>query len=293
MWSNHTQHPEIEDNPEADPEKTLVSPRFDDEATSHVKRAVPLSQSNAKRSKTGFLITTAIIAGLLGGILGSVLAIRYINNPASPKTGVSQSPKSSEPKGTLQADEGKAPLKTANTNESLPSSANQQVTLESDSNEEAENVQESSSLPSQPDKEPENSPTPSHERVDHIAENQELRQAFTNWFAAHKAGDIDGQMGFYNSTVNAFYRSRGASRADVRAEKTRVFERADTIHIEASEPEVKISPDGQHATILYRKRYRIEGQEGNRNGEVLQELRWQRVNSKWRIVSERDLKVLR
>jgi hypothetical protein len=110
---------------------------------------------------------------------------------------------------------------------------------------------------------------------------------------AKKNGDIQGQMGFYPAMVRAFYRWRGATRENVRAEKFRVFGRATVIHIEAGEPDIKMSMDGQRATLRFRKRYRIEGPGENRNGEVLQELGWQRINSKWQIVSERDIKVLR
>jgi hypothetical protein len=40
--------------------------------------------------------------------------------------------------------------------------------------------------------------------------------------------------------------------------------------------------------MRFRKRYRI----GARGGEVLQELRWRRTPSGWKIVGERDLRVL-
>ena len=54
-----------------------------------------------------------------------------------------------------------------------------------------------------------------------------------------------------------------------------------------------LSRDGNQATILFRKRYNIEGEGVERRGEVVQELRWQRVNGQWRIVGERDVKVVR
>jgi predicted lipid-binding transport protein (Tim44 family) len=281
MLSNHSEHQEVED----DPEKTLVSPRFDEEAVSRAKPAVALSQIKAKSSKPGLLIITAIVAGLLGGIFGSVLAVRYLTNRTTPESSVAQSSSLSEAKGTLSTDEGQVPLKSANGNESSSASANQQK--ESENEEAPDNVEES---PSQPAQETENSPPPAPEKADQAAQGQELRQAFNTWFEAHKAGDMDKQRAFYSSSVGAFHRWRSAERGDGRAEKNRDLEKALVIQIEAGEPEVKLSPDGQQATIRYRKRYKIEGREGNRDSEVLQELRWQRINSRWRIVSERDLK---
>jgi hypothetical protein len=53
-----------------------------------------------------------------------------------------------------------------------------------------------------------------------------------------------------------------------------------------------MSRDGRTAVMRFRKRYRIEGGEGARSGEVLQELRWRRTDGGWKIVGERDLRVL-
>ena len=44
--------------------------------------------------------------------------------------------------------------------------------------------------------------------------------------------------------------------------------------------------------MRFRKRYQIRGGEGERSGEVLQELRWRRTPTGWKIVSERDLRVI-
>jgi hypothetical protein len=45
--------------------------------------------------------------------------------------------------------------------------------------------------------------------------------------------------------------------------------------------------------MRFRKQYviRVDGRE--RRGEVIQQLQWQRTDEGWRIVGERDLRVLR
>lgn len=121
----------------------------------------------------------------------------------------------------------------------------------------------------------------------------EIKGALEEWIAATNAGDVSKQMAFYNPTVEAFYRTRNVSREDVRAEKQRLFEQADRIEVEAGEPQITFSRDGQLATTRFRKRYVIEGEEENRQGEVLQELRWINTAGGWKIISERDLRVLR
>ena len=44
--------------------------------------------------------------------------------------------------------------------------------------------------------------------------------------------------------------------------------------------------------MRFRKKYNIEGGGHERRGEVLQELRWRRTKDGWKIVSERDLRVI-
>jgi ketosteroid isomerase-like protein len=120
----------------------------------------------------------------------------------------------------------------------------------------------------------------------------ELQSALGDWIAATNARDINRQMKFYAPTINAYYLTRNASRESVRAEKARVFSNADSVDVRASAPDIRLSRDGQTAIMRFRKRYRIGGGEAGRSGEVLQELRWRRTHAGWKIVGERDLRVL-
>jgi len=124
------------------------------------------------------------------------------------------------------------------------------------------------------------------------SDTEALRSALNDWIAATNARDINRQMSFYNQTVNAFYLTRNVSASDVRAERERVISRASSVDIHAGQPVIRINPDRRSATMRFIKRYSIVGNGQTRSGEVLQELRWQRVNGRWKIVSERDLKVL-
>lgn len=120
-----------------------------------------------------------------------------------------------------------------------------------------------------------------------------LRGALEEWIAATNARDIDKQMSFYPPTLKAFYLSRNASRAAVRAEKVRVFQGARTIDVRAAAPELIFQESGREAVMRFRKSYVIEGGGRNRRGEVVQELRWQLTPQGWKIFSERDIRVIR
>jgi YD repeat-containing protein len=121
----------------------------------------------------------------------------------------------------------------------------------------------------------------------------QLVGALDSWIAATNARDIERQMGFYAPVVGAFYRARGVSREFVRAEKTRVFQQADVIDVRARAPEIRFTPDKRAATMWFHKEYVIKGGGQDRQGEVVQELRWRLIEGEWRIVSERDVRVVR
>jgi ketosteroid isomerase-like protein len=120
----------------------------------------------------------------------------------------------------------------------------------------------------------------------------ELSTSLDRWVSATNARNVDQQMNYYAPKVNAYYQARNASPESVRAEKKRLFERADQVDIQTGKPEINVSPDGKTATMRFRKKYAIKEGQRSRNGEVLQELKWVKSGSGWRIVSERDIKVI-
>lgn len=120
-----------------------------------------------------------------------------------------------------------------------------------------------------------------------------LRDALGEWIAATNARDIERQMSFYAPRLSAFYLARDAARDAVRAEKTRVFANVRSVAIRAEEPEIIFQDGGRAAVMRFRKRYRINDGARNRAGEVVQELRWRRTGAGWKIISERDIRVIR
>ncbi|HEV2914116.1 MAG TPA: nuclear transport factor 2 family protein [Pyrinomonadaceae bacterium] len=263
-----------------DPEKTVATPHFDAAAIEQARPAVPLSRLKPERSSSSWppslLLAIAIVAGLAGGIIGGILPMIYLKNDAAKRAASSPAPAETT---RAAADPATGPGGTSASGQT-PSQDDRQ--------------REDGTLPAASDE---------AERGENGAEEGEvaapkeleatLRGALEDWVAATNSRDIDRQMSFYNPVVNAFYRRRNASRADVRADKARVFERASSIDIRAGAPDIRLSPDGRTAIMRFRKQYAIAGGGEDRRGEVLQELRWQRTGGQWRIVSERDLRVVR
>jgi serine/threonine-protein kinase len=120
----------------------------------------------------------------------------------------------------------------------------------------------------------------------------QLQGSLNQWVAATNARDLNGQMSLYAPTLSVFYLRRNATRAAVLSEKSRQIAQFKQVAVRIGEPEVVISPDGQTATMRFRKSWNFTGAQQS-SGEVVQELRWLRTPTGWRIVSERDLQVIR
>lgn len=121
---------------------------------------------------------------------------------------------------------------------------------------------------------------------------RDLMVAVYAWLKATIEGDFDAQAAFYPERMEAFYLWRDVPKPAVMKEKRRVFEQARTIDIEMEPPQLLIDQNADSARLYFRKTYVIEGKV-SRKGEVLQELRWAKEKDGWKIVSERDLRVIR
>ena len=263
------------------PELTLDTPHFDEQAIQSARPAVPL----VRKSRRGFWPLALLLmcgSSLLGGALALTLS-RYENRSgqiSNPSTSVAPEP------SRVSTESGTDRIVKSESGPLLPSvpeeRANDAAPKTSEENAEALRAAR-----------PREDST-----AEQLSDNQSgetraaLHGAFKDWIAATNARDITRQMNFYNQKVNAFYLTRNVPREAVRAEKSRVFGRADVIDIKAGAPGIRLSGDGRTATMRFRKKYAIEGGGEDRRGEVVQELRWRRTDDGWKIVSERDLRVI-
>ena len=90
-------------------------------------------------------------------------------------------------------------------------------------------------------------------RAESEAERAHLRASLDEWIRATNAHDIRKQMAFYPRLVPAFYRWRNVSQQAVLAEKARLFGQAKVIDVRTGPPQITLSPDGNTATMRFRK----------------------------------------
>lgn len=246
----------------------LRTPTFDEESVHRARPAVPLRGRLAKTSQAIPAMLLLLVAGIAGGLI-ALFAIttfqrRSIRTPAEN----SQIAPAAQQRQDMTSNGGASPNESRQAITPAPAAG-----------------------PVQPIDGGQKSGPRGDEAADAAA--QSLRGALDAWIAATNARDVDRQMDFYGSQVSTFYRSRNVSRRDVRAEKAQLFSRTDAVDVRAGEPAITFGRDGKTATMRFRKQYAISGGGRERRGEVVQELRWRQTPDGWKIVGERDLRVIR
>ena len=256
-----------------DTERTLAAPRFDDKSVQRAQPAVPIAPRVRARTWPLAIVFACVLAGLAGGMLGGIALMKYQGS----KSRTEPSSASTRP-----AVEGQTK------SEQQPVNSQQEATSQQSADGQPA-ANPTAPVGAQPAANDEGVADSNGEEVEAAPDTRtELRASLNEWIAATNARDVGKQMEFYAPNVEAFYLARNASRAAVREEKSRLFSQARAVDVRASEPEIRLARDGRTAVMRFRKRYKID----ERGGEVLQELRWRRTASGWRIVSERDLRVI-
>lgn len=267
-------------------ERTPPPPRFDEKSVQRAQPAVPLALRARARSWPATLVVLCVLGGVVGGLLGGfALTFFQRDRPRVASQTSMERPDANAAAPTATADTAAAPP-TAPQGAKPAADGAAPPTAQATQPAEAAARPEDAAQPEAPAREAEESAA-----ADAGTEG-ELRAALGEWLAATNSRDVARQMNYYAPKVEAFYLSRNAPREAVRAEKSRLFARAASVNVEAASPVIRMSRDGRTAVMRFRKRYRIEGGEGSRSGEVLQELRWRRTGGGWKIVGERDLRVL-
>jgi ketosteroid isomerase-like protein len=284
-----------------DPERTIATPRFDDKSVQAARAAVPLNLRTRVHSWPLSVVVTCVAVGLIGGALvGFALTYYFRDNPretqqqaASEATvNSNDSTSATAPNATPAQSENAS---TQNSTNARSAAAN---TGAQPSNNAANDNATSANAGSEPaGAAPSSAKAGGDDSESATAEPDagtrgELQAALGEWVAATNARDVDRQMDFDAPRVEDYYLTRNASREAVRAEKTRVFGKVDSVDVRASAPDIRLSRDGQTAVMRFRKQYQIGSGESGRSGAVLQELRWRRTPGGWKIVGERDLRVL-
>jgi hypothetical protein len=215
---------------------------------------VILEQRQKKKSNTVTIVVLSVLGTILLLGLGGLGALLYFSNKKTQvAAGINTAPQNRSPNAT-------------------PTNQNTTTNLATPS----------------PTVTPTAQPTIKPEVVKAIS--NDVKNVVDDWKNATENLDLDTHLSQYADTVD-YYRGGKVGIAKVRADKEQAYSAYDSIDINITN--MKITPDasGEKATALFDKEWNFEGEGKSSSGKVQQQLMLSKVNGKWLITGEKDLKV--
>ena len=138
-------------------------------------------------------------------------------------------------------------------------------------------------------------PKPTLKPAEIEAAKKEAESVVYGWKSAAEDHNLDANLSNYADTVD-YYTGGKINKSKLKASKEPAYKKYDTIGIEISNMKVVADPTGDKATVTFDKEWDFSGldKDGNEvanRGKVQQQLILNKINGKWKIVSEKDLKV--
>lgn len=121
---------------------------------------------------------------------------------------------------------------------------------------------------------------------------QEVSDALFRWKSDAESLNFSDYMSNYADTVD-YYRAGKSARSRVANDKQRAFRLYSSIQIELNNIQITPASEGNKATIIVDKSWNFKGNQKATEGEVQQQLLMAKINGRWYITGEKDLKVYR
>ena len=118
----------------------------------------------------------------------------------------------------------------------------------------------------------------------------EISDILNKWAASAKTKDLAVYLTAYADKVD-YFDAAGASIGDVRSEVKKVFDAYEEIEIELSNIKIAADPNGTTATALFDKDWSYESSFNLEDGKAHTRLHFEKIGGRWKIVSEKYLKV--
>lgn len=124
---------------------------------------------------------------------------------------------------------------------------------------------------------------------------KEAESVIYAWKSAAEDHNLDTNLSNYADTVD-YYKGGKINKSKLKASKEPAYKKYDSINIDISAMKVSVDSTGEKATVTFDKEWDFSGtdKDGNdvfNSGKVQQQLVLNKIDGKWKIVSEKDLKV--
>lgn len=138
-------------------------------------------------------------------------------------------------------------------------------------------------------------PKPTLKPAEIEAAKKEVESTVYGWKSAAENHNLDANLSNYADTVD-YYKGGKINKAKLKSSKEPAYKKYDSIEIEIENIKVTPDPTGEKATVVFDKTWDFSGvdKDGNdviNSGKVQQQLILNKINGKWKIVSEKELKI--
>lgn len=120
--------------------------------------------------------------------------------------------------------------------------------------------------------------------------SNDVKDVVDNWKNTSENLDIAGNISNYAGTVD-YYNGGKVNISKVREDREKAYSDFDSIEINIDNLRVLPDATGEKATAIFDKEWKFEGAEKRSEGRVQQQLILEKVNGKWLISSEKDVRV--
>lgn len=119
---------------------------------------------------------------------------------------------------------------------------------------------------------------------------KEVQDTVEGWVKASRERNLEQHMSYYAEQLDNYYRRQLTSRELVRRGRRRAFIEFSKLDINIKNVRVTVDPTGSTATVVFDKSWKFDGERTSR-GSVQQALSLRKVNNRWLITGERDLRI--
>jgi hypothetical protein len=138
-------------------------------------------------------------------------------------------------------------------------------------------------------------PKPTLKPAEIEAAKKEVESTLYGWKSSAENHNLAANLSNYADTVD-YYKGGKINKGKLKASKEPAYKKYDSITIELSNIKVVTDPTGEKATVTFDKEWEFSGIDKDDNdvfnaGKVNQQLILNKINGKWKIVSEKDLKI--
>ena len=133
-------------------------------------------------------------------------------------------------------------------------------------------------------------PKPTLNPAAESAAKSDVADVIGSWKSASENLDLNAHMSYYADTVD-YYKGGNVSASKVRADKQKAYNMYNNVSVDISNVKTTIDPSGEKATAIFDKEWLFENSEKTNSGKVQQQLQLAKIGGKWRITSEKDLKI--